>query len=107
MFPPLVKNPPDWRLPDPSNDAQWYGEVWVKYPLSHRLFPSYFGQVLRARSQFRLIMNECCQVAYSVGSDTTLGKAYELLSRLKSWYDSLSGPLLPKTIVLPGHLQLQ
>ena len=107
MFAPLLSDPPDWHLPDPSKEAEWYGEIWVKYPLSNRLLPSYFGQVFRARSQFRVIMNEACQAAYSKGSEIILGKANELLKQLKGWYDDLSGPLLPKTIVLPGHLQLQ
>lgn len=107
MLSPLLKQPPDWPLPDPLEDARWYGEIWLKYPLTNNLAPSYFGQVFRARSQFRVIMNEFCQVAFSKGSKTTLGKANELYARLTSWYDGLRGPLLPKTIVLPGHLQLQ
>lgn len=37
----------------------------------------------------------------------TLDKANELYSRLRAWYESLPEPLLPGTIVLPGHLQLQ
>lgn len=52
-------------------------------------------------------MNEFCQLAYTKGSDFTLGKANAFFSQLKGWYNGLSGPLLPKTIVLPGHLQLQ
>ncbi|KAI5465269.1 hypothetical protein BGZ63DRAFT_436822 [Mariannaea sp. PMI_226] len=106
VFSPLLKQPPSWHLPDPTENAPWYGEIWVKYPLSHRLFPSYFGQVLKARSQFRVIMNEFCQAAYSEDSEINLNKAYELLSRLETWFQRLPGPLQPKTIVLPGHLQL-
>ena len=52
-------------------------------------------------------MNEFCQVAYSNDSEVTLDKAYEFLSRLKGWFDSLSDPLLPRTVVLPAHLQIQ
>jgi hypothetical protein len=107
MFAPLLRDPPDWHLPDPSEETEWYGEIWVKYPLSNRLLPSYFGQVFRVRSQFRVIMNDTCQAAYSKGSGVTLGKANEFLARLKGWFDGLPGPLLPKSIVLPGHLQLQ
>jgi hypothetical protein len=107
MFKPLLRQPPDWSLPEPSKDGKWYGEVWVKYPLSHHLLPSYFGQVFRAKSQFRVIMNKFCQAAYSKGAGVTLNKAYDLLSQLKTWYEGLSGPLLPKAIVLPGQLQLQ
>jgi hypothetical protein len=107
MISPLLKKPPEFPLPDPSEDPQWYGEIWAKYPLNQSLSPSYFGHVFRVRSQFRIIMNEYCQVAYSKGSKVDLGKANELHSRLKTWFDGLPDPLLPKKIVLPGHLQLQ
>ena len=103
----MLKKPPDWPLPDPSEDVQWYGEIWVKYPIAHSLVPSYFGQVFRARCQFRVIMNEFCHLAYSNGSSVTFDKANELHSQLRGWYDGLPLKLLPKSIVLPGHLQLQ
>ncbi|KAM5350843.1 hypothetical protein ACJ41O_007348 [Fusarium nematophilum] len=107
MLPPLLKKPPEWPLPDPLEHPEWYGEIWVKYPLNHVLSPSHFGQIFRARCQFRVIMNEFCDVAYSKGSEVNLDKARVLRERLESWYYGLPGPLLPKTIVLPGHLQLQ
>lgn len=109
MAPPLFKEPPIYPLPDPSESALWYGEVWLKYPLSHSLVPSNFGQMYKAKSQFRVIMNEFCQTAYIKGQDSkvTLELANELLYKLKSWFDALSGSLLPKTIALPGQLQLQ
>ncbi|KJZ79148.1 hypothetical protein HIM_01299 [Hirsutella minnesotensis 3608] len=103
---PLLKEPPDWQLPDPSKDSTWFGEIWVRYPLARTPSPVYFGHVLKARSQFRVVMNEFCQVAYSDDSTVTLEKAHGLLDKLQSWYDGLSTPLLPRTIVLPGHLQL-
>jgi hypothetical protein len=107
MLAPLLKTPPKQPLPDPSKDPQWYGEIWVKYPLNQSLSPLYFGQVFRTKCQFRIIMNEFCELAHSTGSTVTLDKANELRSKLKNWYDSLPEPLLPKTIALPGHLQLQ
>ncbi|KID87760.1 hypothetical protein MGU_04998 [Metarhizium guizhouense ARSEF 977] len=106
LFPPLLKTPPDWPLPDPSKETGFYGEVWVKYPLTRNLSPSYFGPVFKARSEFRIIMNAYCQAAFSEGSQVTVEKANEFLSRLRCWYDGLPAPLQPKTIVLPGHLQL-
>jgi hypothetical protein len=107
MFAPLISEPPSYALPDPSDGAQWYGEVWLKYPLAQSLAPSYFGHVLRARSQFRIIMNDYCQTAYSKGSTVALEKANEFHLRLKDWHDALPEPLTPKRIVLPGHLHLQ
>lgn len=107
MFAPLLRKPPDHPLPDPSENADWYGEVWVKYPSNQNLSPSYFGQIFKARSHFRVIMNEACHLAYTSGSNMTLDQAGDLYSRLTSWYDGLPVSLQPKTIVLPGHLQLQ
>ncbi|EHK27097.1 uncharacterized protein TRIVIDRAFT_21401, partial [Trichoderma virens Gv29-8] len=106
MFTPLLKEPPSWTLPDPSHDTNWYGEIWLKYPLTNVLSPSYFGHIFLAKSQFRIIMNEFCCTAYSEGSQVTIEKGYELRLKLRRWYDGLPGPLQPRTIVLPAHLQL-
>ncbi|KAH8897378.1 hypothetical protein GQ53DRAFT_638658 [Thozetella sp. PMI_491] len=106
MLAPLIIKTPEEPLPDLSEDVQWYGEIWVKYPMNRRLSPLYFPQVFRARCQFRIIMNDFCYTAYSKGSGVTLTKANQLRSQLEAWYDGLPGPLQPKTIVLPGHLQL-
>lgn len=109
MTPPLLKEPPIYPLPDPSENALWYGEVWLKYPLSHSLVPSNFGQMYKAKSQFRVIMNEFCQMAFinDQVSMVTIDLANELLYKLRSWFNSLPGSLLPWTIALPGQLQLQ
>lgn len=61
----------------------------------------------KAKSQFRVIMNDFCQTAYTEGSEVTLAKANELLYKLKSWFNGLPGSLSPKQIALPGQLQLQ
>lgn len=107
MFPPLLQTPPSWDLPKSSEVPDWYGEIWLRFPLSLKLVPTHFGPVFEARSKFRVIMNEACQVAYSKGSAMTPVKAQTLLRRLQNWFDSLPGILGPARIVLPGHLQLQ
>ncbi|KAG5932622.1 hypothetical protein E4U53_001242 [Claviceps sorghi] len=106
MLPPLLKKPPEWPLPDPSEDLNWYGEIWLQYPLNSNLSPSYFAHVMRSRSYFRIIMNEFCQAAYSDGHEISLETVNHLHARLREWYDNLPGPLQPSAIVLPGHLQL-
>ncbi|KXJ86060.1 putative C6 transcription factor [Microdochium bolleyi] len=103
---PLLREPPKWPLPDPASDLAWYGEFWVKYPLRHSLTPASFGQVFRARSQFRVIMNDYSQAACSPTSKPTHGEANQFRARLDSWFAGLPKPLLPRFIVLPGHLQL-
>ena len=107
MLPPILTKPPEEPLPDPSKDSRWYGEIWVKYPMSQSLSPIYFGQVFKAKCRFRIIMSEFCSAAYSNGVGVTLDKANSFYARLKTWYDDLPGPLSPKNIVLPAHLQLQ
>ncbi|KAL6907142.1 hypothetical protein GGI43DRAFT_420896 [Trichoderma evansii] len=106
LIPPLLTKPPIYPLPNPSENALWYGEVWLNYPLSHSLVPSHFGLMYKAKSYFRVIMNEFCQIAYTEGSEVTLEIANELLYKLRSWFNSLPGPLSPKQIALPGQLQL-
>lgn len=107
LSPPELTEPPIYPLPDPSENALWYGEVWLNYPLSHSLVPLNFGQMYKAKSQFRVIMNEYCHAAYSENSEVTLEKANELLFKLKSWFNGLPESLSPKRIALPGQLQLQ
>jgi hypothetical protein len=107
MFAPLIKEPPVWTPPDPSKDPFWYGETWVNYPLNHGLSPLDTGEVLRARCQFRIIMNEFCNAAYSGESKIDLNLAHHFRGRLESWYHGLTESLTPKRIVLPGQLQLQ
>lgn len=107
MIKPLLREPPSWPLPDPSETSAWYGELWVKYPLCHSLAPQYYGHVFKSRSEFRIIMNEFCHAAYSPTSTITYEKATELRSRMEIWFAKLPEQLSPKYIVLPGHLQLQ
>lgn len=107
MFAPLLSEPPKWPLPDTSELTEWYGETWVKYPQSKYLAPSHIGDLLKARSQFRIIMNKACRIAWSINSEMSLEEANELFSRLQIWFDALPASLLPKAIVLPGQLQLQ
>ncbi|KAK8023542.1 hypothetical protein PG993_011608 [Apiospora rasikravindrae] len=108
MIPPLLKRPPHDPLPDPLKDAQWYGEIWLKYPASQVLTPAYFGYGFKAKCDFRLIMNDFCHAAHSTGSGGSvyIDEAYKLRVRLLKRYHGLSRPLLPETIVLPAHLQL-
>lgn len=107
MLPPLLSEAPACDLPDPSNDPDWYGEVWVKYPLDENLLPTYFGHLIHTRSRFRIIMNQASRAAHADGSELGLEKAKDILAQLNIWYDSLPTSLQPKYIVLPQHLQIQ
>ncbi|KAH7215812.1 hypothetical protein DER44DRAFT_806843 [Fusarium oxysporum] len=102
MLSPLIKEPPKWPLPDPSEDPSWYGEIWVKYPLNHGLSPMYLGEVIHARSQFRIIMNEFCDAAYSEGSKVGVNLAYQFRERLQEWYENLPASLTPRRMLFLG-----
>lgn len=78
-----------------------------KLPLEPWSFTLYVGEVLRARSQFRIIMNEFCEIAYSEGSKVDQYLAHHFRKRLEEWYNNLPESLTPKRIVLPGQLPLQ
>ncbi|KAF4902476.1 Nitrogen assimilation transcription factor nirA [Colletotrichum fructicola] len=106
MIPPLVKEPPDWPLPDPTREGGWYGEIWLQYPLVPGLQPTHFGHIFRTRAKFRVIMNEYCDAAFSPNGVISLDKANRLHEKLRRWYSDLPEPLKPKTIALPGHFQL-
>ncbi|KAF5506420.1 Nitrogen assimilation transcription factor nit-4 [Colletotrichum siamense] len=106
MIPPLVKEPPDWPLPDPTREGGWYGEIWLQYSLVPGLQPTHFGHIFRTRAKFRVIMNEYCDAAFSPNGVISLDKANSLHEKLRRWYSDLPEPLQPKTIALPGHFQL-
>ncbi|KAL7972873.1 hypothetical protein HDV63DRAFT_392551 [Trichoderma sp. SZMC 28014] len=95
MTPPLLKEPPIYPLPDPSENALC-------------LVPSNFGQMYKAKSQFRVIMNEFCQMAFIQGQESmvTIDLANKFLYKLINWFNGLPKSLLPRTIALPGQLQL-
>lgn len=56
---------------------------------------------------FRVIMNEACHITYMKGSKLTLRQAGALYSLLGRSFVDLPGPLQPRMITLPRHLQLQ
>lgn len=52
-------------------------------------------------------MNDFCYMAYTDGLGVTIDKAQGFRARLRSREEELPPPLSPRTIVLPGQLQLQ
>lgn len=104
---PSIKSPPPIPLPDPLENPQWYGEVWIRYPLQRVPANYYFAHIFKANSQLRVIMNDICQASFGHGSQFAFEKAKELHSRLEAWYHQLPRCLSPHNIVLPGHYFLQ
>lgn len=108
--PPLIKRPPDFALPDPAEDPSWYGEIWLKYPGSKRLYPSSSGSVFKARADFAVILNEAGQRLFGetgLSRKLSVPEIAEFYSRFKSWYSDLPGSISPREALLPSHLKLQ
>lgn len=107
MFVPLLTQPPDTPLPDPSANSKWYSEVWIKYALDQTLSPTYFGQVFSTNTRLWIIINEYCQEMFESSSEMNLSRANEFNTRIKSCYDVLPQQLQPTFMVLPGHFFFQ
>lgn len=111
--PPLVQSPPASPLPDPSAEPEWYGQVWLRYPLDPRLYTTNFPYQFKAQSEFRAFLNEGwlqrCGADFGGGQDpaVALPAINSVYSRMKKWYDNLPGPLTPARIALPSQLMLQ
>ncbi|PVH92879.1 hypothetical protein DM02DRAFT_662521 [Periconia macrospinosa] len=101
---PFLAKPPMFALPDPSVNAAWYGEIWLRYPLSETLSPTNYGHVFKALSDFRIILGELCYASFGTDSKIPEEQAMAFVSRLLAWYKKLPIPLMPKNIVLPVHL---
>src|SRR5689334_252133 len=106
--PPLIRNPPEWLLPDPAQDPEWYGELWLKYPLNPNLFPVHFSYLFKARSELCIILNDACHLLFPKATSTFSAEdVASLYKRLTNWHTNLPACLTPRNIVLTSHLKLQ
>ncbi|KAI0161186.1 hypothetical protein GGR52DRAFT_164583 [Hypoxylon sp. FL1284] len=107
--PPILKDPPARPLPEVDDAAEYYGEIWVKYPLGRQPIPMLNGLVFRAVSGFRVIMNEITISSFASPksfSRMSLDTAIGYRSRLLAWYGNLPEPLRARNIALPSHLKI-
>lgn len=109
MKPPLLKAPPKVPLPDPLEQPQWYGELWVRYPLSQSRSPTYHGLLFKAKADFWKIMNDYSLLTLSQHRYPTKLSVHQIFAfydRLRAWLDALPEPLTARRIVLPHQLKL-
>ncbi|KAJ4295913.1 hypothetical protein N0V88_004615 [Collariella sp. IMI 366227] len=109
LQPPPMKEPPQSPLPDPIEYPQWYGELWVKYPLSQTRLPTFHGLIFKAKADFWTIINSFAQLAFAdrhVGSKPSVHEVLPFYHRLRAWERNLPEPLTPRKIVLPHQLKL-
>jgi len=108
---PLIREPPKVPLPDPNHHPAWFGEFWIKYPLSQTLCPTHYGHFFKAKTEFCIILNRVATELF----DKQGGKITQcppktvagFAQQFKAWYLSLPDPLTPKKIVFPSQLKIQ
>lgn len=106
---PAIEHPPSFPPPDPAADPSWYGEIYVRYPLSTTLTPIHFGYLMQAAIELRLIMNDLAVRAFGNVAQQELPheQLLNLLSRLESWKKDLPPIVSAQNISLPCQLKLQ
>ncbi|KAK0747338.1 hypothetical protein B0T21DRAFT_405976 [Apiosordaria backusii] len=107
---PLLDNPPEVPLPAITEDPSWYGEVWLKYPLEGILYPSHYAEFHKAKTEFRVILNDISKVFHGEPghnrSPPPESKIAELYWRLQAWYAALPESLSPRAIVFTAQMKL-
>jgi hypothetical protein len=108
--PPLLAEPPELPLPDAAQNPGWYGEFWLKYPLSETLIPVHFGHLFQTMSNLRLLINELGSDAF-IGNKSTsvleIAVIRKYLRRMEFWYNGIPEVLAVTDIKFPWELKLQ
>ena len=101
--------PPDSPLPNPIEFPQFYGETYVRYPLSQTRLPTYHGLLFKAKADLWVIINEysiaqhgCYREPQKLSVEQILG----FYNRMTNWLHNLPGPLTPQRIVMPHQIKL-
>jgi len=107
---PLLHEPPERPLPDPDGGTLWYGEFYLRYPLSAAVFPGHHGHTVKQIASLRAILGDIASQAFRNGKKVhclTWDEAMQYKARLDQWFEDLPEPLTPKRIVFPWHLKIQ
>ncbi|KAK1955724.1 hypothetical protein LY78DRAFT_423597 [Colletotrichum sublineola] len=106
--PPLFEKPPGTELPDPRENASFYSEVYINYPLCKRPYPIHFSFIFFHTMRLCVILNEIAQTRFGGldKSNLSFQQAIHYYHRLMQWLQDLPPCLAPQNIVLPSHLQL-
>lgn len=106
---PFIPEPPAFEAPDPDLDPEWYGEVYVRYPLSSTITRMRLGHVMKATIDLRIIMNDIALAQFATHDLTGLThrQKVEFKQRLESLMQKLPTSLAPSKIMLPCHFNVQ
>jgi hypothetical protein len=109
LKPPLIA-PPEYQVPDPDLDPDWYGEIWVRYCQNSVRTPILFGHGFRETVQLRLIQADISTASFGT-LDNPRGVSYEQVlsfkAKLDDWLHALPDPLSASKIVYPRDISLQ
>lgn len=107
---PLMRDPPESTLPDPVEKPEWYGEGWVRYPLTPQpRLSTHHPLFFKAKTDLYLIVNEYSLLAYGrPNPQQPLAPRLVLwfYNRLVAWFTGLPEPLSPRRIVMPHQIML-
>ncbi|KAF9701037.1 hypothetical protein EKO04_000295 [Ascochyta lentis] len=105
---PFIRDPPAFAAPDPDVDPDWYGELYVRYPLSPTVTPMYLGHVVKATIDLRLIVNDLSllQFAQSKEQELSSEQVLDFKTRLDGLMQQLPITLAPHRISLPCHFNI-
>ncbi|KAK4155533.1 hypothetical protein C8A00DRAFT_13446 [Chaetomidium leptoderma] len=109
LQPPPTREPPKTPLPNPLEQPNWYGELWVRYPSSQSRLPTYHGLLFKAKADFWTILNEVSLLTFSrhrAPAKLSVNQILQFYNRLIAWQQNLPEPLTPRKIVLPHQLKL-
>ncbi|TQV99012.1 C6 transcription factor [Cordyceps javanica] len=102
---PLLDAQPDVPLPDVLASQDWFGEIWLKYPLSDKLHAAHFGASFRAYILLSVILNDVACKHYSHEDQKPVFSLRDILGyykRLEQWYRDLPTALAPGEIFFPA-----
>ncbi|KAL2684517.1 hypothetical protein Neosp_005595 [[Neocosmospora] mangrovei] len=111
MTVPLLARPPMTAMPDPSNDPEWYGEIWLKYPSTEVLVPLRYRYVFKAKNDLSIILNGAIVKAFGTDDKDDLvqrgaKQVEDILRDLKAWHNTLPDLLAPSNVVFPAQLKI-
>ncbi|KAI9147639.1 High-affinity glucose transporter [Paramyrothecium foliicola] len=94
------------RVPDSSQNPAWYGELWVRYPLSPGVMLTLFPVTYYAQLNFRIVLKDLAVAITSTNSieRLTLSQRARFYARPATWYEELPPSLQAEKITLPSQL---
>ncbi|KAK4162169.1 hypothetical protein QBC43DRAFT_88833 [Cladorrhinum sp. PSN259] len=105
---PLLKEPPQASLPDPAAFPNFYGELFIRYPLTTSRLPVYHGLLFKAKAEFWTILNELSVLNFSTSGTPSMPpqQIIAFYRKLRNWLDNLPQELTARKIVFPAQLKI-